>query len=380
MAGIALTDVARTFLKIGAIGFGGPAIIGLMQHEVQETRRWLSRHQFVEALGIVNLLPGPVAAQLAIFVGHAKGGAAGGVIAGLAFMLPGFIILTALASAYGTFGEQPLLRSALYGAGPVAIGIFAAAVYRLGLAAINDRAQLLICLCAAMALALAGSHVALLLLLAGCTGVAVFHTVRAGALSAMVVIAAAVAFAHVAWPLAHGDAAGAPSLLQLATFFVEVGALTFGGGISILAFLQQAMVGELHWLSPQEFVDGLALGQLTPGPVLMLAAFVGYKLMGLPGAAVAAVAVFLPSFLMMLAILPVLQRFGELRWLKAAMKGIGPAVIGVLGISLVQLAWHAANDGVAAALIASACAAVLLWNIGALWLMAAGAVIGVVTQ
>ncbi len=377
MAEVAVSQLARIFLKIGAIGFGGPAIIGLMQHEVQERRRWLSRQQFVEALGIVNLLPGPVAAQLAIFIGHSKAGAAGGVIAGLAFMLPGFIIITALAAAYGTLGGQPLLRSALYGAGPVAIGIFAAAVYRLGVAAIKERLHLLICISAA--LAMLAWQVAIVLLLAGCAGVALFHSLRAGLLAAMVVIAIDVAVRYGWAPLTvAGHSQDMPTLLQLATFFFQVGALTFGGGISILAFLQQAVVGELQWLSPQEFVDGLAIGQLTPGPVLMLAAFVGYKMTGLAGAAVAAVAVFLPSFLMMLAIFPVVRRYGELRWLKAAMKGIAPAVIGVLGISLMQLAWHAATDAIAATLMVGACAAILLWNIGTMKLVAAGALIGIV--
>ena len=380
MAEVALTEVARTFLKIGAIGFGGPAIIGLMQHEVQETRRWLSRQQFVEALGIVNLLPGPVAAQLAIFVGHAKAGAAGGVIAGLAFMLPGLIVITALAAAYGTFGGQPLLRSALSGAGAVALGIFAAAVYRLGVAALKQRLQVLICICAGAALALPGSHVALVLLLAGCAGVALFRAARAGLLAATVLLAIDVAMRYAEWaPLAAvGDPQGVPSLLELGTFFFQVGALTFGGGFSILAFLQQAVVGELHWLSTQEFVDGLAIGQLTPGPVLMLAAFVGYKLMGLTGAAVAAAAVFLPSFLMVLAVFPLLRRFGELRWLKAAMQGIAPAVIGVLAMSLGQLAWQAVTGAMAATLIAASCVAILRWNGGAMKLLAAGAVIGVI--
>lgn len=380
MADVALANVARTFLKIGVVGFGGPAIIGLIQHEAQETRRWLSREQFVEALGIVNLLPGPVAAQLAIFIGHVKAGAIGGLIAGLAFMLPGFIIITALAAAYGTLGEEPLLRSALYGAGPVAIGIFGGTVYRLGAAAVKARLQVLICICAALALAVPGSDVALVLLLAGCVGVALFHSVRAGLLAAIVVVALDVAIRYVGWtPLtAAPDSQGSPSLLQLATFFFQVGALTFGGGISILAFLQQAVVGELHWLTSQEFVDGLAIGQLTPGPVLMLAAFVGYKLMGLSGAAVAAAAVFAPSFVMMLALFPLLRRYGDLQWLKAAMRGIGPAVIGALALSLGELAWHTASDVMAATLIAGSCAAILWRNIGAVKLIAAGAVIGVV--
>ena len=133
-----LRDLARVFLKIGAMGYGGPAIMGIMQNEIQERRRWLGKERFVEGLSIVNMLPGPGATQLAIFIGHTKGGLAGGIVAGVCFIIPAFAIMLLLASAYGSFGTLPALRNAFYGIGPVVVAIFAVAIYRLARGTIKD--------------------------------------------------------------------------------------------------------------------------------------------------------------------------------------------------------------------------------------------------
>jgi chromate transporter len=169
----------------------------------------------------------------------------------------------------------------------------------------------------------------------------------------------------------------APSLWEVAAFFGKVGAFTFGGGLSMLAFMQEQVVNQFGWLTPQEFVDGLALGQLTPGPILMLAAFIGFKLGGVPGAAVAGWAI---SFLMMLLVLPLLRKLKDLQWLRAFMRGVGPAVIGALAVSLVQMAPHAAPDVVTWVLLALTIGILLLRNVGPLPLMAGGAVIGLLSR
>jgi chromate transporter len=377
--GATLSELARAFLRIGALGFGGPAIIGLMQLEIQERRGWIDKPRFLEGLALVNVLPGPVAAQLAIFIGYLRGGIAGGIVAGLAFILPGFLVITALAAAYGAYGALEPLRNALWGVAPVVLGIFAAAVYRLGKSAIKERVQLLIAIASGLAVACDALAVAWLLLVAGCAGVARFHSAKRGLLALATVCALYAAlwqFGGFAQPGLR--ATQAPSLLQVGTFFLEVGALTFGGGLSILAFVQQAVVREMGWLSAQEFLDGLAIGQLTPGPVLMLAAFVGYKLFALPGALLAAAAVFLPSFVVMLALLPALRHLGSFDWLKAALRAIVPAVIGALAASLAQLAWNTVDDLPRLALLAGACAAILLRNVDAFPLMAIGALVGIV--
>jgi chromate transporter len=385
-----LAEICRVFLKIGAMSYGGPAIMGIMQAEIQERRRWIAKEKFVEGLALVNMLPGPGATQLAIFIGHAKGGIAGGVLAGVCFIAPAFAIMLALAGAYVAFGTLPAMRSAFYGIGPVVVGIFAVAIYRLGRATIKDGRQIAI---AAVTLAVMLSTplgLVATLLAAGCAGMALFYSRRAG-LIALLVLAAAVAAVHLAGLIATpldlpgsdaGPRAGGsvPALWEIGIFLFKVGAFTFGGGLSMLAFMQEQVVNQLAWLTPQEFVDGLALGQLTPGPILMLAAFIGFKLLGVAGAAIAVAAIFLPSFLMILSILPLLRKMQDLQWLKAFMRGVGPSVIGALAVSLVQMAPHAAPDPVTWCLLAITVAIMLGHKVGSLPLMVGGGAIGLLTR
>jgi len=170
-----------------------------------------------------------------------------------------------------------------------------------------------------------------------------------------------------------------PGLISIAAFFASVGAFTFGGGITIVAFVQEQLVNQLQWLTPQEFLDGIALGQLAPGPVLMLATYVGYKLFGIAGAIVGQLAIYVPSFALMLSILPALERFRELLWIKAAMRGIGAAVIGVISVALVQLAPHAAPDASTAVLLGLTVLVMLAYNVRPLPLITAGALAGVLS-
>jgi chromate transporter len=385
---VGLADLARAFLKLGAMSYGGPAIMGIMQAELQEKRGWVSKEKFLEGLALVNMLPGPGATQLGIFIGHAKCGMAGGIIAGLCFVLPAFFIMLALAAAYLAYGALPSMRSAFYGIGPVVLGIFTVAVYRLGKNAIKERVQVLIAVAAAATMAAPHIGLVITLLIAGCAGIAVFDSRRHGAIGLAVVLVGLVLMRGLELLYASPDAAldipiaggAVPGLLDLGSFFFKVGAFTFGGGLSMLAFMQEQVVVQLGWLTPQEFVDGLALGQLTPGPILMLAAFIGFKLKGIVGAAIAAGAIFLPSFLMMLSILPMLKRMGNLAWLKAFMRGAGPAVIGALAVSLAQLAPHAAPDWTAWALLLGTIMIMLWRNIGPLAFMLGGAGIGLVLK
>jgi chromate transporter len=164
--------------------------------------------------------------------------------------------------------------------------------------------------------------------------------------------------------------------VDIAAYFFKVGAFTVGGGLTMIAFIQDQVVGQFGWLTPNEFIDGLALGQLTPGPILMLAAYVGYKVAGVGGAAVAAGAAFLPSFILMLAILPVLERARRLTWTRAVMRGMGPAVVGVLAVSLFRLAPHALPDLFAVAILAASLVAVIVYRVGMIRLMVAGSILG----
>jgi chromate transporter len=387
---VGLGEIARAFLKIGAMSYGGPAIMGIMQTEIQEKRQWIEKLQFVEGLALVNMLPGPGATQLGIYLGHTKAGLAGGIIAGVCFVLPAFLIMLTLAMVYTAFGALPVMRHAFYGIGPVVVGIFAVSVYRLGKGTIKGTAQIVIALAAAAVMQLTPVGIILPLLAAGVAGIALFYSRRIGiiCLAALAVLSALYFASDIVlakWPISVPDAAPRSSatpagLSEIGIFFFKVGAFTFGGGLSMLAFIQEQVVNQFGWLTPREFIDGLALGQLTPGPILMLAAFIGFKLAGVAGAVVAGSAVFLPSFLMILSILPLLGKIKDLQWLKAFVRGLGPAVISALAVSLVQMAPHAAPDPFTWFLLVLTVSLLLLRNVGPLPLMSGGALIGLLSK
>ena len=373
-------EIVSAFLRLGATSYGGPAIMGVMQAELQERRQWLSKPRFLEGLALVNMLPGATATQLALFLGHARGGWWGALLGGICFVLPAFAIMLALTVAYAALGVSPLVRGALYGLGPVVLGIFLVAVYRLGRSAAGTLPQALIAVAAAAATLWSPLGVAAILVLAGALGLGLFYSRRLGG-AALGAAGLAIAAIHRWSPPAavasvDARAAESPGLAGLATFFLEVGALTVGGGLAMIAFIQARVVEQLHWLTAQEFIDGLALAQFTPGPILMVAAYVGYKVAGVAGAAVAAGAAFLPSFVMMLAILPAFDRVRTYTWTRAVLRGMSPAVIGLLAVSLTRLAPYALVDPFAVAIFVATVAALLLWRPGTVRLMLGGAVLG----
>ena len=357
------SEVAATFLKIGVLGFGAPAIWGLIQAEVQERRGWLSKERYLEGLALVNALPGAPAMQMCIFAGHQRAGMWGGLLAGLAFMAPAFamvLLLSALASAYGAL---PVLRDAFYGLSPVVLGIFIVTIYRLGTTAIKDITSILIAAAAAGAAAFSLLGLPGILLLAACAGVATHYSRKAGLIAA-IIAALLIGAEHLVDKTfaVSMSATAAPDLWSLGTFFFKVGAVTFGGGMTIIYFVQDQVVNHLHWITAQQFLECLTLAQFTPGPIIMVGAYVGYKVAGFAGAAVAALAIFLPSFVLMLSILPVFERVRRLAWVKAAMRGISPAVVGAIAVSIVHLAPHAAPDLFAALLLAGTVVALVVWR------------------
>ena len=370
-------EITGVFLKLGAMSYGGPAIMGMMQAEVQEKRGWLSKENFVEGLGLVNMLPGPGATQLGIFLGFTRAGWWGGLLAGLCFVLPALLIMLSLTWAYATYGALPVMRGVFYGLAPVVVGIFAVAVWRLGRAAIKDAKQISLALATAAALMFTPIDIIPLLLLAGALGVVFYGAWRWGLAAALILIVGYGAL-HLSGslpPVTQTAATDAVDLSEIAAFFFKVGAFTFGGGLSVLAFMQDQVVNQLHWLTQQQFLDGLALGQLTPGPVLMVAAFVGYQTSGVGGALVGAGAIFLPSFLLMLSILPVFERIKRITWMKAALKGISPAVIGMIAVAMLQMLPKAVPDWLTGVLLITTIALMLRWRSGPLPLMLGGGII-----
>ena len=378
-------EIAASLFRLGATSYGGPAIMGVMQAELQEKRRWVSKERFLEGLAVANMLPGATATQLGIFLGYARGGWWGGLVGGICFVLPAFVIMLALTIAYVGLSVMPVARGALYGLGPVVLGLYAVAVYRLGRTAATTVPEAAIGLLAAAASIGTPLGIVGILVLAGLAGLLLFQPARPGGLVALAVSGLFLAVMAAAWWLPTSTSLSAlpggnpdpRSLWDIGIYFLKVGAFTIGGGLAMIAFIQDQVVAQFGWLTPREFIDGLALGQLTPGPVLMIAAYVGYKTAGIAGAAVAAGAAFLPSFLIMLGVLPVLERIRKLAWVRAVMKGMAPAVIGVLAVSLFRLAPAARPDAFAAAILAATLLALVVLRIGAFKLMIAGAILGV---
>jgi len=378
-------EVGRVFLKLGAMSYGGPAMIGIMQAEIERKRQWVTRERFVEGLALVNFLPGPLAVQLSIVLGYVRAGWLGGVLGGLGFILPGFAIMLTLTILYSAYRALPALRGVFYGLSPVVIGIFAVAVYRLGRAAIKDRAQIVVAAGCALLLGLTPLDIVSTVLLAAAAGVTVYAS-RRWELAAVAVLAVGVARVWLAPSTglllagAATDTASlaAPGLGRLGVFFFKAGAFTFGTGLPILAVVEDQVVRQFRWLTAQEFIDGLALGQLTPGPIITpLAAFVGYRVAGVAGAAVSAAAIFLPSFALVLAVLPFFERLRKIGWIAAALKGLSPAVIGMTTVTLVQMLPHAVVDVLTALLLVGTVAAMVARGVGPLPVLAAGAVVGV---
>jgi chromate transporter len=381
--------VLSTFLKVGALNYGG-ASVGIIQAEVQDKRGWVSKAQFLEGLALVNTLPGPSGIQIGIFVGYARAGWWGGVLAGLGFILPGFAMLLALTLLYQHYGALPRMRHVFYGLNPVVVGIFAMSVYRLGQAAVRMWTHVLLAVASALALGLTPLGIVPTLLLAGAAGVALYGSRTRGIVAALVILGlyGATRWGSTWWaipavtgmPLGQAGNALRPSLWAMGLFFLKVGAFTFGGGLTILTFIQEQVVQHLHWLTPQQFLDGLALGQLTPGPTLILAAFVGYAVGTFWGAAVAVAAVYLPSFLVLLAVLPMLERLKRLAWMPAALQGISPAVIGMTAVAVLRMLPAAVPDLLTGMVAVGTVGAMGLWHLSPLPLITGGAALGVVLR
>ena len=289
-----------------------------------------------------------------------------------------------LTLVYTEYGALPFVRDVFYGLAPVVVGIFIVAVVRLGRTAVGDSQQAWLAVGAAVLAAFSPFGIVGTLLLAGCLGVTIYHRRRAGMAAAVVLLAS-----YAAVRLSGGviepaalvlDQSGAVGIGDITLFFFGVGAFSFGGGLSMLAFMQEQVVNHLHWLTAREFLDGLALGQLTPGPILMVAAFVGYKLAGIAGALAAAAAIFLPSFLLMLALLPWFARIKQWLWMRAALKGVVPAVIGVLVVALGGMLPAAATDVFTALIVVATVIALLVWRLGPLPPMFAGAAAGFIAR
>ncbi len=362
-----LREIAGVFLKLGTIAFGGPAAhIAMMEDEVVRRRRWLSREQFLDYLGATNLIPGPNSTELAIHIGHARAGWAGLLVAGACFILPAVLIVSAIAWAYVRYGSLPQAEALLYGVKPVVIAVVVQALWALGRSALKRPMLWLVCGAALLATALGQNELLVLLLSALVTMIPALAARRARALA-------------VAPLLAIGAVQLTPATVTLGTLFgvfLKIGSVLFGSGYVLLAFLRADLVERLHWLTTQQLVDAVAVGQITPGPVFTTATFIGYVLAGARGAVVATVGIFLPAFVFVAISGPLVPRLRKSAVAAAALDGVNVASLALMAVVTAQLGRAALIDPLTIVLFAGATFLLFGLRVNSAWLVLAGAVIG----
>lgn len=374
-----LWEVAGLFLKLGTTAFGGPAAhIAMMEEEVVRRRKWLTPEEFLDLVGATNLIPGPNSTELAIHIGHRRAGWPGLLVAGLCFILPAALIVTAIAWAYVRFGKLPEVAALLYGMKPVIIAVVVQALWNLGRTAVKTK---LLAVAGIIATAASFAGVNELIVLFG-IGL-VMLAIRSGDKTKPVAAGGfAPLFANLpgttaAVTVATGAAVAAPFSLNLMFFFfLKVGAVLFGSGYVLLAFLRADLVERWQWLTESQLLDAIAVGQFTPGPVFTTATFIGYLLSGPTGALVATVGIFLPAFIFVALSAPLIPRLRASPLAGAFLDGVNVASLALMAIVTWQLGRTALTDWLTIALALVATTLLIRWRINSAWLVLGGAAIG----
>ena len=379
-----LKELAVVFLKLGILGFGGPAAhIAMMEAEVVARRGWLTRERFLDLLGATNLIPGPNSTEMAIHLGYVRAGWSGLAVAGICFILPAVGLTAGLAWIYVHFGQLPQVAPWLLGIKPAVLAIIAVSVWRLGNKACKTWSLGAIGAAVLAASLMQLNEVAALLLggLAGMLWLRIPQAVRSRRGKILPVVAGTWLAAKTQALLAVAAGAGgagvaSASLWKLGLFFLKVGAVLYGSGYVLVAFLQGGLVDEYGWLSQRALLDAIAIGQFTPGPVLSTATFIGYMIAGAGGAAVATTAIFAPSFLFVALVNPWIPRLRKSPWTAAFLDAVNVSAVALMAAVTVKLgqatltAWPAWLIAVAATLIG------LRWKINLAWVVVGGGALG----
>jgi chromate transporter len=370
---IPISQLVRYFLRLGALGFGGPvALCGQMERELVGERQWLTKEEMREGIAVCQSLPGPLAIQVGVLISYLRGGFWGAWAGGWAFIFPNFLIVAALGALYVHFGGLPPVTAIFYGVSPAVIALILHSCYRLARLGMEDWLQWGIAgVCFVVTVALQ-AEVALLFIGAGVVGLLYYGAVFAGKRSMASLLAAI--------PL--GSAAGTshlePILGRLLAFFLKAGSLTFGSGLVIVPFLQKGLVQQTGWLDERQFLVAVAIGMISPGPVVITATFVGYLVAGFWGSIVATVGIFFPSFLFVLVVAPILVRYRGNAKVQGFVKGAYAAAIGsILGAS-VLLGKIAIGDWLTALIGVGCLVALFQWKVSNPLLVAVTAMIGLI--
>ncbi len=385
-----LGSLARLFFKLGVIGFGGPAAhIAMMEDEVVERRGWLSRQHFLDLIGATNLVPGPNSTEMTMHVGFERARWPGLFVAGGAFIVPAALSTGLLAWLYVEYGTLPAVAPFLAGIKPAVVTVILGALWRLGTKAVKSWALALLGLAVGAALAL-GLGELWALLAGGLVGMAVLGLWERGtsgrmegpkgggdqARGALLLAGVQPARDSVAVAAGASGAMAGVSLWKLGLFFLKVGAVLYGSGYVLIAFLEGGLVDGLGWLTEQQLLDAIAIGQFTPGPVLTTATFIGYVLGGVPGAVVATLGIFLPAFVFVGILNPVVPRLRESRWSAAFLDAVNVSAVALMAVVTVELGADVLDRPGAWAIFAVAALLTLRFKLNAAWIVLGGALAG----
>ncbi len=370
-----LAELAALCLRLGFTAFGGPAAhIAMLHDEVVERRRWLTEEHFLDLLGATNLIPGPNSTEMVIHVGFVRAGWVGLIVAGACFITPAMLIVLALAWAYVTFGSLPAADALLYGIKPVVIAVVLQALWSLGQKAVKGPLTALVGLAALALYFLRFDNVALMV---GGGLLVMLIANRARLLRRAEGDQAALVVPLLGAGLPLLAAAARPfSLGILFLTFLKIGSVLYGSGYTLLAFLQADFVDRLGWLTTQQIIDAVAVGQVTPGPVFTTATFIGYVLGGLPGGLLATLGIFLPAFVFVALSSPLIPRIRQSTWAAGFLDGVNVAALGLMAAVTIQLARAAFVDWVAVAVAAVSAVLLLRFKVNTTWLIAGGALMG----
>lgn len=385
-ARVSYAELARLFARLSAAAFGGPiAHLALIEDEVVTRRKWITREHFLDVVAATNLIPGPNSTETMIHIGYTMRGIPGALVAGFCFITPAFLITLALAVLYVSSGTIPEMEALLWGIKPVIISVILVAAYRLVPTALKNRLLWLTAIAAGAVIALLDLPEALVMIGAGIVyAVMKVGVLGGGGFTALLLIAVQPSV-QIAAQAAEGARAG---LWEIFAYFVKVGSVLFGSGYVLVTFLQRDLVEGFGWLSAREMLDAIAIGQLTPGPVLTATTVVGYILAGLPGAVLATVGVFLPSFVLVILTAPLIPRMRRSRWMGAFLSGVNAAVVAAIVVTVVGLIGEALRplngadisvggvSPLALLLAVGALIALIRWRVNATWVIAAGGAIG----
>jgi len=372
---VRIRDLVLYYLRLGTLGFGGPvALCGQMERELVQDRKWVTKEEMREAIAVCQSLPGPLAIQVGIFVSYIRGGFWGAWAGGWAFILPNFVIVAALAALYVHFGGLSLVTAIFYGVSPAVIALILHSCYRLAKLGMEDWLQwVIVALCFVVTVAVQ-AEVALLFLAAGILGILYYGSLfRARAASSSLPLLAVLPVSSTVAPAAQGSILG-----KLLLFFLKAGSLTFGSGLVIVPFLEKGLVQNTGWLDERQFLVAVAMGMLSPGPVVITATFVGYVVAGFWGSLVSTVGIFLPSFLLVLIVAPILIRYRSNPNVQGFVKGAYAAAIGTILGACVLLGRIAIGDWLTALVALGSLIVLFRWKVSNPLLVAATAIIGLI--